>query len=221
MDRPDSAPFLRFRAHPWHGVELGADDAGCLNAYIEIVPADTIKYELDKETGLLRVDRPQKFSSLCPTPYGFVPRTLCGVRTGRLAAERSGRVVERGDGDPLDICVLTERRVPRGDLLLRARPLGGLRMIDHGEADDKLVAVLRGDDVFGGYQDIGELPPALVARLRHYFLTYKHAPGEAASGEIAAVYDRREAWEVIAAACLDYEGRFGDPAAPRGGTGPE
>ncbi|MBP1643781.1 MAG: inorganic pyrophosphatase [Acidobacteria bacterium] len=213
MDLAAPGLFRLFRAHPWHGVDPGQDAAGCLNAYIELVPADTIKYELDKETGLLRVDRPQKFSSLCPTPYGFVPRTWCGPRTGRLAAERSGRTIERGDGDPLDICVLTERRVPRGDLLLRARPVGGLRMIDHGEADDKIVAVLADDAVFGGYADLAELPAALVERLRHYFLTYKQPPGELPTGEIAGIYGRREAWQVIDASRLDYDERFAELAA--------
>jgi inorganic pyrophosphatase len=219
VDQPVSSLFRLFRAHPWHGVELGADASGCLNVYIEIVPTDTIKYELDKETGLLRVDRPQRFSSLCPTPYGFVPRTWCGPRTGRLAAERAARPVERGDGDPLDICVLTERRVPRGDLLLRARPVGGLRMIDHGEADDKIVAVLNDDAVFGACADLSELPGALVERLRHYFLTYKQAPGEIPSGEIAGVYGRQEAWQVIEASRLDYDERFTDLAALWSGTG--
>src|SRR5215207_7245711 len=98
-----------FQAHPWHGVTPGGDAPAEVKAYVEIVPTDGVKYELDKATGHLRVDRPQRFSSFCPTPYGFIPQTYCGDRVGELCAERTGRRGIRGDGDPMDICVLTER----------------------------------------------------------------------------------------------------------------
>src|SRR5438132_9474923 len=137
-----------FQAHPWHGVAPG-DPAGVVQAYIEIVPTDTVKYELDKQTGHLRVDRPQRFSNVCPALYGFVPQTHCGERNGELCSLRTGRKGIVGDGDPLDICVLTEKTIPRGDILLEARPIGGLRMIDRGEADDKIIAVLEGDAAYG------------------------------------------------------------------------
>src|SRR5215210_7006500 len=96
-----------FQAHPWHGVPAGTEAPRVVNAYIEIVPTDTVKYELDKPSGHLRVDRPQRFSSLCPTLYGFIPQTYCGERVGQLCSERTGRAQVRGDGDPMDICVLT------------------------------------------------------------------------------------------------------------------
>ncbi|HEX8424036.1 MAG TPA: inorganic diphosphatase, partial [Pyrinomonadaceae bacterium] len=144
-----------FQAHPWHGVVPGGADAPSLvHAYIEIVPTDAVKYELDKPSGHLRVDRPQRFSSMCPTPYGFIPQTYCGASVAALCEARVGREGIRGDGDPLDICVLTERPASHADFLLRAVPIGGLRMIDGDEADDKIVAVLYDDVTFGHLRDI-------------------------------------------------------------------
>jgi inorganic pyrophosphatase len=218
---PTLSQLLRLlRPHPWHGVSRGEDAPRRVHAYVEIVPTDTIKYELDKATGLLKVDRPQQLSSLCPTLYGFIPQTWCGPATGALAARATGRPVERGDGDPLDLCVLTEKSVPRGDLLLTAIPVGGLRLIDRGEADDKIVAVLEGDAVYGHCVDLSEVPAGLVDRLRHYFLTYKRRPGEAASIEIADVYGRDGAWEVIEAAGRDYDHAFAELKALWAGAAP-
>ncbi|MGH9677751.1 MAG: inorganic diphosphatase [Candidatus Acidiferrum sp.] len=127
---------LLFRAHPWHGVAIGPDAPEKVNTYIEIVPTDTIKYELDKVTGHLMIDRPQLFSNVCPALYGLIPQTFCGERTAELCSMRTGRSGITGDGDPLDICVLTEKSVTHGDILLKARPIGGLRMLDGDEADD-------------------------------------------------------------------------------------
>src|SRR3990170_4420120 len=111
---------------------------------------------MDKATGILRVDRPQQYSNVCPSLYGFLPRTLCAERVGLLCEERTGRKGIVGDGDPMDVCVLTEKEIPHGDILVRAIPIGGLRMIDGNEADDKIVAVLEGDAVFGGYAEISD-----------------------------------------------------------------
>jgi len=203
---------LLFKAHPWHGVPIGKDAPATVTAYIEIVPTDTVKYEIDKATGFLKVDRPQKFSNVCPTLYGFIPRTFCADRVGALCAERTGRSGIVGDGDPLDICVLTEKTILRGDLLLQAIPIGGLRMTDRNEADDKIIAVMQGDAIYGGWRDISECPPALIDRLQHYFLTYKDAPDSAERRcEITHVYDRQEAYEVIRRSQEDYKTRFGDP----------
>jgi inorganic pyrophosphatase len=104
-----------FQAHPWHGVAPFDGSPDVVNAYIEIVPTDAVKYELDKASGRLRVDRPQRFSSMCTTPHGFIPQTYCGDRVGQLCCERTGRRGIRGDGEPLDICVLTERPAAHGD----------------------------------------------------------------------------------------------------------
>lgn len=199
------------KAHPWHGIGAGPDAPAIVNAFIEIVPGDTVKYEIDKESGHLKVDRPQLYSSLAPAIYGFVPQTYCGARTALFSAERSGQVVTDGDGDPLDISVLSEHRFPRGDFLLRAVPIGGLRLLDGGEADDKIIAVLQGDEVHGAWRDIGDCPPALLERLKHYFLTYKSMPGVSPRPiELAGVYGREEAHEVIRLSQADYAEGFGD-----------
>jgi inorganic pyrophosphatase len=198
------------RPHPWHGVSLGQDAPAIVTAYVEIVPTDTVKYELDKATGYLKVDRPQKFSSTCPTLYGFLPRTYCGRNVAEFCMERTERTGLVGDGDPMDVCVLTEKSIPRGDILLRAIPIGGLRMIDGGEVDDKIIAVLEIDLVYGETRDIEALPRTLVDRMRHYFLTYKDVPGsEHRTCEITHVYGREEAYEVIRRSQVDYQARFG------------
>jgi inorganic pyrophosphatase len=200
---------LRFQAHPWHGVNIGHKAPEIVTCYIEIVPTDTVKYELDKDTGLLKIDRPQRLSNVCPTPYGLLPQTYCGEQVAEFCMKQTGRRQIIGDGDPLDICVLTEKSITHGSILLQARPIGGLRMIDGGEADDKIVAVLHGDVAFD-WDDISQCPPSLVQRLRHYFLTYKEIPGERArpACEITQVYGREEGHQVIRAAQQDYAVRF-------------
>ena len=198
-----------FRAHPWHGVELGPQAPQVVTAYIEIVPTDTVKYEIDKATGLLQVDRPQRFSNVCPSLYGFLPRTLCADRVGAFCSERTGRAGIIGDGDPMDVCVLTEKTIGHGDLLVQAIPIGGLRMIDANEADDKIIAVMRDDALYGQLTELAQCPPSVIERLRHYFLTYKQAPGVAAARvEITHVYDRDEAYQAIRHSCADYEAHF-------------
>jgi len=202
---------LLLRAHPWHGVAIGPNAPAVITTYIEVVPSDTVKYELDKATGILKVDRPQKFSNVCPTLYGLIPRTFCGEHVGRFCAEKIGRSGLKGDGDPLDICVLTEKTIPRGDLLLQAIPIGGLRMIDKNEADDKIIAVMQDDAVYGSWREMSDCPSALVDRLRHYFLTYKEPPGTAEHRvEITHVYNRQEAYEVIQRSQEDYKEQYGD-----------
>jgi len=203
---------LLFKAHPWHGVSVGQDAPSIVTSYIEIVPTDTVKYEIDKPTGILKIDRPQRYSNICPTLYGFIPRTLCAERVGQYCADKTGRAGIVGDGDPLDICVVTEKVIPRGDILLQAIPIGGLRMIDGNQADDKIIAVMRDDAVYGNWQTISHCPTTLVERLRHYFLTYKDAPDAAERRvEITHVYDQYDAHEVIRRSLLDYRDEFGDP----------
>ena len=202
---------ILYRSHPWHGIPIGENQPDVLNVYIEIVPQDTVKYELDKYTGILKVDRPQSFSNVCPTLYGLIPQTLCSDSFADYCMERTGRTGIVGDDDPLDICVLTEKVIPRGDILLQAIPIGGLRMIDGGEADDKIIAVLKGDAVYGRWTDIDDCPQPVIDRLRHYFLTYKQEPGkEQVACEIVDVYGRSEAKQVIQRAYNDYMVRFAD-----------
>ena len=192
------------KAHPWHGVEIGAGAPSEVTVFIEIVPSDTVKYEIDKASGYLKIDRPQQYSNVVPANYGFVPQTFCGAEIARLAAKGSGKTVEKGDGDPLDILVLSEHHIPRGDIILKAFPIGGLCLLDRGEADDKIIATLVGDKVYENYKDLSELPTGIVERLRHYFLTYKTLPGEPEIIEIAYRYGRERAHEVIEAAMKDY-----------------
>ncbi|WP_454062729.1 inorganic pyrophosphatase [Candidatus Nitrospira salsa] len=193
------------KSHPWHGVPIGSDAPRVITAYIEIVPSDTLKYELDKQTGHLKVDRPQRFSNICPSLYGLIPRTCCGKQVGTLCASRTDRPNVVGDGDPLDICVIAEKTITHGDVLLEARPIGGLRMIDGDEADDKIIAVMKGDVVYEDWHEIEQCPPALIERLKHYFLTYKDIPGSTHRHcEIAEVYGREEAYEVIRRSQEDY-----------------
>jgi inorganic pyrophosphatase len=196
-----------YRAHPWHGVSYGEDAPDVLTCYVEIVPTDTVKFEIDKESGILKVDRPQKYSNHCPTLYGFVPQTYCGDGIGKLCAsslKTKKRI--RGDGDPLDICILADVVIAQGDILVRARPIGGLQLLDRAEADDKIIAVLEGDSVYGEVQDIKDLPKAAVDRLVHYFLTYKQIPAakKRPTVEIAQVYGRKMAHRVIEQSIGDY-----------------
>ncbi|MCL1594598.1 MAG: inorganic pyrophosphatase [Actinomycetia bacterium] len=199
------APFFRWRPHPWHGLAVGEDAPHRVNAFIEITPLDVVKYEVDKETGYLKVDRPQTGSSSPPTLYGFIPRTYCGSRVAALCEG-----ADIADGDPLDICVISERPINRAEILMRVRVLGGLQMIDGGEADDKIVAVLDADPVWSDAQDLGDIPPTLVSRLEHYFLTYKVVPGVDASVSIPLIYGAERAHQVIQASIDDYEETFGD-----------
>lgn len=197
-------PHFNWRPHPWHGLDPGPQCPEVVTAYIEITPFDLIKYEVDKTTGYLRVDRPQRTSSQPPSLYGFIPQTYCGERVRRLAPD-----CERGDGDPLDICVISERPITHSELLVPARILGGLKIIDRGEADDKIVAVLEGDYVWGQARELGDLPSALVERLEHYFTTYKLVPGEPQGIRLAGRYGRAQAAQVIRAAIEDYREYFG------------
>jgi inorganic pyrophosphatase len=192
-----------FRPHPWHGLETGPAPPDVLNAFIEITPFDLMKYEVDKISGYLMIDRPQRSSSQHPTLYGFVPRTLCGDRTRRLAPASA-----RGDGDPLDICVLSERAIARSEIITRVRVIGGLQMIDAGEADDKIISVLENDYVWGAARDISDVPSVFVERLQHYFLTYKLVPGQQPTASIDRVYGLDHARQVVAAAIEDYAATF-------------
>ena len=197
-------PFYKWRPHPWHGLEVGKNPPEHVQAYIEITPYDLVKYEVDKETGYMRVDRPQRTSSQPPALYGFIPRTFCGQRVGNLS-----KLSGKGDRDPLDICVISERPIARAEVILNTRVVGGLPMVDHGEADDKIIAVLETDNMWAHVKDISELPSVLVDRLYHYFSTYKLIPGEEASVSIGEPYGREHALRVVLASIDDYQDEYG------------
>jgi inorganic pyrophosphatase len=196
--------FYRWRPHPWHGLEPGDKQPNIVNAYIEMTPVDAVKYEVDKATGYMRVDRPQLTSSMTPTLYGFIPQTYCAERVKGLSAHSV-----RGDHDPLDICVITERPINRGEVIVSARVIGGIQMEDKGEADDKIIAVLDNDPFWKTAKDIDDIPPALLERLRHYFATYKLVPGEPSEVHIEKIYNKAHAFKVIKAAIEDYTEEYG------------
>ncbi|MCC7442770.1 MAG: inorganic pyrophosphatase [Bdellovibrionales bacterium] len=198
----ESRSFHPWRPHPWHGISTGKKPPSLVNAYIEITPIDGIKYEIDKQTGYLKVDRPQLSSALPPALYGFIPRTYCGKKVGALSGK-----AKRGDGDPLDICVLSERPITRSEVLVPVRVIGGFRMVDRGEADDKIIAVLDNDPYWTSVKDLSKLPRVLSQRLEHYFLTYKLMPGQSPA-QIDEKYGRRSAEAVIRAAMEDYQETF-------------
>lgn len=199
---------LRYKSHPWHGVSLGDKAPEIVTSFIEMVPTDTVKYEVDKTTGYLKLDRPQKYSNVVPALYGFLPQTYSGDLVAEYCQEMSGKEGVKGDGDPVDICILTEKAITHGDILVQARPIGGFRMIDGNEADDKIIAVMDNDAVYGNYKDISDCPDLVIDRLKHYFLTYKDLPGSKANCEITHIYGIEEAHEVIRRSFEDYKSRF-------------
>lgn len=200
---------LRYKSHPWHGVNIGELAPEVCTCFIEMVSTDTVKYEVDKTSGYLRIDRPQKYSNVVPALYGFLPQTYSGSKVADFSNKSLNRTDIIGDGDPMDVCVLTEKVITHGDILVRAIPIGGLRMIDHNQADDKLIFVLKDDAVYGKINDISELPKLVVERLRHYFLTYKDLPGsEKKKVDITHIYNAEEALKIIEASMEDYETYF-------------
>jgi inorganic pyrophosphatase len=197
-------PFFRWRPHPWHGIDIGPNPPKVVHAYIEITSFDLVKYEVDKVTGYLQADRPQRSSSQPPTLYGFIPRTYCGERVGKLS-----KTHKVGDGDPLDICVICERPITKSEIVVNARVIGVLRMVDHNAADDKIISILDNDPFWANANDIGDVPAVLIERLRHYFSTYKLIPGEEAQTYIEDVCGVEEATKIIQASIDDYNQMFG------------
>jgi inorganic pyrophosphatase len=132
-----------------------------------------------------------------------VPRTYCGERVQRLSPKS-----KRGDGDPLDMCVLSEREITRAEVIVHARVVGGLQMVDGGEADDKIIGVLVNDFIYGDAREVTDLPHVLIERLEHYFLTYKLVPGQPAKASIERIYGQKHALRVVRAALADYRELF-------------
>ena len=203
----------KFVAHPWHGVTIGENMPNEVKAYIEINPNDQIKYEIDKPSGHIFIDRPQKYSNIVPALYGFIPQTYCDAKIAAYCMEKSGKSGIVGDADPLDIIVLSERNIDRGNILVDCIPVGGFRMIDGGEADDKIIAVLKDDQAYGDCKNIDEIPSKVIDRVKHFFLTYKENPNSDGSDkkvEITHTYGRDEALEVIRLSNEDYLNVYGD-----------
>ncbi len=196
-------PYYKWRPHPWHGLDIGPDAPRVVNAFLEITQFDSVKYEIDKVTGYLTVDRPQAGASLPPTGYGFIPRTFCAEAVASLSPR-----ARQGDEDPLDICLISERPVNRAEVILPAKVVGAIKTIDQGKADDKIVAVLKNDAFWNAVEDIHDLPPALIRRLEHYFLTYKSLPDNKTEVSLEGIADADHARRIIQAAAADYTRRF-------------
>jgi inorganic pyrophosphatase len=208
-----SRDYSESRPHPWHGLSPGPNPPGELHAYVEITPFDLVKYEVDKTSGYLKVERTQRTSSLPPALYGFIPRTYAGDAVAKLMGGVAG-----GDLDPLDICVLSERPIARAEVIVSARVVGGIPMVDGGLADDKIIGILDNDPVFGQIREIEEVPAILVERLIHYFSTYKLRPESSGVVTVNEPYGREHAEAVVAAALEDYRREFPRPDRSRKGT---
>jgi len=136
----------------WHDIDPGSAEK--MNAIIEIPRGSNNKYEIDKETGLIKLDRVLHSAQTYPFDYGFVPQTLWD------------------DGDALDVMVLTTNALPVG-LIVPVRPVALMHMIDSGESDDKVLAVPVGDPRWAGVKDLADINPHTVKEIEHFFVTYK------------------------------------------------
>ncbi len=174
--------------HPLHDIEVGNDVDDYFPTVIEIPRGSKCKYELDKKTGLLRLDRVLYSAVHYPANYGFIPKT------------------HAGDDDPLDVLVLMQEPV-HPLTVVRARAIGGFRMVDKG-IDDKIVAVAIDDPAFADYTSAEQLPAHVLAELRRFFQDYKQLEG-GKPPEVADFYDRTRAIEVIREALADYQEKFG------------
>jgi len=198
--------FFKWRPHPWHGLSPGPQPPDLIQVFVELTPFDQVKYELDKQTGFLKVDRPLYASSRPPSVYGFIPQTLSGPRVGKLMPQAAG-----GDDDPLDVCVIASQPLTKSEVLLNARIVGCLPMLDDGLADHKLLAVLANDGIWGSARDLSDLPKNLLEHHTHYFETYKLRKDTQKRVQVGAWMHAEEAKAVIIAGMLDYQDRFGEP----------
>ena len=142
-------------------------------------------------------------SNVRPDPFFF--QTYCSEKVAEYARFQSGKKIDKGDNDPLDICVLSERNITHGNIILEAIPIGGFRLLDRGKADDKIIAVMKGDELHEQWNDITDCPDSYINRLKHYFLTYKALPEEKNTTEIINIYGSKEAHQVINRAIDDYK----------------
>jgi len=196
--------YMQHRPHPWHGIRAIVKEPDIVHAFIEVTRFDTIKFEVDPESGYLSVDRPQRNSSLPPIPYGFVPQTLCADRAGECMKPGT-----TGDGDALDICVLCEQDITRSEVVLGARIVGGLRTMDNDRADPKLMAVLDGDLLWGDIREMEDVPDRQLERVEHYFRQYKVEKNQKNPVTLLDRMNREEALELLSATQEDYRQEFG------------
>ena len=168
----------------WHDFPEKDIKANDFSAVIEISKGSKCKYELDKETGMLRLDRVLYTATHYPANYGFIPRTYAD------------------DGDPLDVLVLcSEPIVPM--TLVQVYPIGAMRMIDGGKQDDKIIALPFSDPTHRGVSSIDELPPHIFDEIMHFFIVYKQL--ENTQTAVKELFDRAEAEEIVRRAIGDYK----------------
>ena len=164
--------------NPWHDIPPGDESPRIVNAIIEIPRDSQQKYELDKESGVLRLDRFLYSAVYYPGDYGFIPQTLWE------------------DGDPMDIIILTNRPVyPL--TLVSARVIGVIRMIDDKELDDKIIGVYDSDPRYSEYNSLGDIPHHVIAELKHFFETYKALQLQSKKVTVPEILDKEKAWEDI------------------------
>lgn len=179
--------------NPWHDVDPGDRAPNIINAIIEIPKGSKAKYELDKKSGLILMDRILFSSVQYPANYGFIPQTYCE------------------DQDPLDILVLgQETAVPL--CIMRAKPIGVMKMLDQGEADDKIIAVHADDPEFSHINALDELPPHRMKEIKRFFEDYKTLENKVV--KVEKFFDRAEAFRVIDAARVLYSTSFGATGKP-------
>jgi inorganic pyrophosphatase len=163
--------------HPWHDISPGDKSPRIVNAIIEIPRDSQQKYELDKESGMLKLDRFLYSAVYYPGDYGFIPQTLWE------------------DDDPMDIIILTNRPVyPL--TLVSARVIGAIRMFDNKELDDKIIGVYDSDPRFSEYNDLKDIPRHVIAELKHFFETYKELQLQA-KVTVPEILSREDAWKDI------------------------
>lgn len=172
------------RFNPWHSVEVGDHPPRFVNAIIEIPKNSRAKYELDKESGMLKLDRVLYSSVYYPANYGFIPRTYCD------------------DKDPLDILVLSQLEViPM--CIVPSKAIGVMRMLDQGEHDDKIIAVAQNDMSISHIEDISELPDHFLREMANFFEDYKKLENKTV--EVREFQDHVKAQEIIEQSILDYQ----------------
>ncbi len=172
------------KSNPWHSVKIGDNSPEFVNGIIEIPTGTRAKYELDKESGLIKLDRVLYSSIYYPANYGFIPRTYCD------------------DNDPLDILVLSQvTLVPL--CIVSSKVIGVMRMKDGGEHDDKIIAVAENDMSVNHYNDISELPPHFIKELRSFFEDYKKLENKTV--EVTKFQNAEIARKIVNQSVIDYK----------------